>query len=194
MSALENATKDFLGPMIVGHVPTTLTPEQQKTLATWAVKTAYMLEMTFRQKYPRHVHVPGYEPSEAELTWLWNRHEPPPRSRVWLSCIDAEFKAAVRYEPSEAPLPARGREPLLGHLTTIAIGFVVLQVHTVNYVDAEHDRARWFIPPPCPPEISSSITSIWPSPLRTLQWPKECFQAEDWPRLVTWQGTLREKY
>jgi hypothetical protein len=191
MADLENGCKELLSPMIVRHEARTLGVGDQKLLATWAVKTVFMLELAFRDRYPRRRSVLGYEPSAPELAWLWMNREPPPRCRVWLACADCQFKTAVRYEHSGAPLPAPGREPLLGHLTTMAIGFVALQVHTVNFVEAEHDQARWFLPPPCPPEISNAIDSIWPQPIRAVTWPKAAFALGDWDRLVTWQGTLR---
>ena len=191
MALLEKQCKEFLLPMIMRHEKRTLSVGDQKLLATWAVKTVFMLELAFRYRYPGRRPILGYQLSEPELAWLWKKGEPPPRSRVWLACADCQFKTAVRYEHSGAPLPVPGRDPLVGHLTTIAIGFVALQVHTVNFVEAEEHRARWFLPPPCPATISKAIDPIWPDPIRTPNWPKACFAMDDWDRLVTWQGALR---
>src|SRR5262249_2754275 len=51
LSQLENAVKPILALMAVGPKPTTLTAASQKLLATWAVKTVFLLELALRQKY-----------------------------------------------------------------------------------------------------------------------------------------------
>ena len=141
-----------------------------------------MLELAFRHRYPGRRWTLGYEPSERELAWLWDKQEPPPRNRVWLACGGCQFRTAVRYRHSAAPLPVPGRVPLPGHLTTIAIGFVALQVHTVNFIEAGQNQASWLLSPPCPPVVSKALDAIWAQPIRPLNWPKGCFGVDDWDR------------
>ena len=68
MSVVENRVKEFLGPMIVRHEKTNLSLEQQQLLATWAVKTAYLVELAFHLKYPRRRPILGYFPTQQEFS------------------------------------------------------------------------------------------------------------------------------
>jgi hypothetical protein len=45
------------------------------------------------------------------------------------------------YEPSGAPLPTADGFPITGHMTTFSIGFVALQVFTVDFVAAKEHLA-----------------------------------------------------
>jgi hypothetical protein len=41
-------------------------------------------------------------------------------SHVWLACAGCQFRTAIGYEHSAAPLPVPGTVPLLGHLGPIS--------------------------------------------------------------------------
>jgi hypothetical protein len=189
LSRIEGAVVDILRPMIVRHEKTTLTVESQKRLATWAVKTVYLLEPAVRQSFPGRP-IDGFLASESERAWLFTRQEPPPRSRVWLACWDAESASALMYEPSGAPIPTRSGPPLQGQLTTFALGFVAFQVFSVDFVAAESEDAVQFHPPQPSPAIASAINLIWPS-TRSVAWPGPAIAHDEWNRLVTWEGALR---
>jgi len=190
LSRMENAVRAYLGPMASSAAPTTLDLTAQTALATWAVKTTLLLELAYRQHYPDSRPIEGYQATPQELAWLRAEGRPPPRSFVWLGCWDCQATTPLMYEPSGASLPTRDGFPLAGHLTTFALGFVAFQVFTVDFVAAdEHGAAPWngLIPS----TLTSALVRIWPAPGRPIAWPPLAFAANDWNRLVTWDGVLR---
>jgi len=189
---LERPVKPLLAPMAVSAKPTILSPANQQLIATWAVKTALLLELAFRQMYPVGRLTEGYKASEAELAWLRAKIEPPPRSRVWLGCWDCQQATPVRYSPSSAPLPTPDDSRVEGHLATFTLGFIAFQVFTVDYITAEqHHAGQWN--DHVPPSLAHALPRIWP-PLDTQQdlfWPLQAFATNDWDRLATWDSALR---
>ena len=153
------------------------------------MKTVFLYERSFRQKYATSHPHDGYEGSEAELAWLFAKRQPPPLSRVWIACADCEQRLAVRYEPSAAPLFCAAGGVLNAHITTLALGYVALQVFSVDYLEAERRGASrgW---PEIPEAIRPGIVAIWPIK-GTVEWPPPCFPRAHWDRLVTWAGALR---
>ena len=190
LSRLEAAVRPILSPMITTATPTTLDAASQALLATWAVKTVLLFELAMRQKYPSSRLTEGYRASTAELAWLWAENRPPPRALVWLACWDCRSSTAVMYEPSEAVLPAADGRPVTGHLTTLAVGFVALQVFTVDFVAAdEHGAVAWNAN--VPSSLRSTVDRIWPSRAGEIAWPRPAFAKNSWSGLVTWDGVLR---
>jgi hypothetical protein len=57
---LERPLQPVLAAMAGRAKPTVITPARQSLIATWAVKTVYLLELAIRQKYPDARPVPGY--------------------------------------------------------------------------------------------------------------------------------------
>jgi hypothetical protein len=61
----------------------------------------------------------------------------------------------IHYAPSSAPLPTPNGGEVVGHFTTLAIGFAAFQVFSVDFVEAEvpmrgacdrrerHDEGAW---------------------------------------------------
>ncbi len=193
LSRLERAVRPFLAPMAVSAKPTTLDAKRQALIATWAVKTVLLFEMAIRRMYPTGRPIQGYRASPQELAWLRANREPPPRSLVWLGCWDCQQAIPVNYAPSDAPLPMADGSPVAGHFTTLALGYVALQVFTVDFVAAEqHRAASWNTKVPA--SLAQVLIRIWPpSPLpREVSWPPQAFAREDWNRLVTWDGELRQ--
>jgi hypothetical protein len=190
LSRLENLVSPLLTPMMLTAKSTKIDQQEQKDLATWAIKTSYLLEFAVRQHYPESRPHLGYPASEPELAWLWAKQTPPPRSLVWLGCWDCRRTTPVMYEPSSTQLPGQDGHMVTGHLTTLALGFVVFQVFTVNFVFAdEHDTPSWN--PEVPVFLQHMLRRIWPAPLSPIEWPQAAFASEDWNQLVTWGGALR---
>jgi len=190
LSQLEGSVRSILSPMMLKAEPTELDPAAQELLAAWGVKTVLLLELSFRQHYPNSRLVPGYVASEAEFAWLWRERRPPPRSLVWLGCWDCRSSTPMRYEPSVAPVPSNGAS-LKGHFTTFSVGFVVFQVFTVDFVAADHDGATLWNTS-VPRSLEAALARIWPAPRRTVSWPGPMLPYDEWARLVTWDGVLRQ--
>jgi hypothetical protein len=151
LSGLERKVRPILKPMAVSATPTMINPATQELLAFWAVKTCFLLEFAFRQRYPGRRPVEGYLATQQELAWLRVRNEPPPCSMVWLGCWDCQREMPVNYEPAGAELPTADGAPVTGHFTTYTLGFVAFQVFTVDFIAAEqHGASNWNSNPPAP--------------------------------------------
>ena len=212
LSRLENEVKPVLGPMAVQCQPTVLSLAAQRLLAVWAIKTVYLMELALLRRYPSMRRVGGYQPSISETGWMLAQLEqyrpelvePPPRSMVWLACWDVRklgdvdlqsglIKGSmVKYVPSEAPLRSPKGGEVVGHFSTLSIGFVVFQVFTVDYIEADAQKAEVWNPGP-PPSVAGSIRLIWPHRLRAgeVAWPPLAFPNDNFDRLVTWDMALR---
>lgn len=206
LGALEQVVQPILEPMVVRREPTILDLASQRLLAAWAVKTLYLLELAVRQRYPGARLTEGYQPGIAEVGWLLAQLEqrpakliePPPRSMVWLACWDCETTdtvnraSMVNYAPSTAPVPTPDGGEVVGQFTTLAIGFAVFQVFTVDYVDADLRKADVWNPGP-PDSIDHAIHLVWPHRLRAsnVAWPPPAFPNDSFDQLANWNMALR---
>ncbi len=99
----------------------------------------------------------------------------------------------VHYAPSTAPLPTQdGGGEVIGQFATLAIGYAVFQVFTVDYVEAGVRRAVVWNPDP-PDSIANAVRLIWPHRLRAgaVAWPPPAFPNDSFDRLVNWDRALR---
>jgi len=179
--------------MAVERRPANLDPAAQRLIALWAAKTVLLLELAIRQMYPGEPRIEGYAPSEVELAYMRRNAEPPPRSMVWLGCWDCENSKPVVYEPSSAAVPTSDGAEVAGHLATFTLGYAAFQVFSVDFLAAEqHGAILWNTR--VPESLDQHLVRIWP-PLQPVtpivSWPPEQFGADEWPRLVTWDGKLR---
>jgi hypothetical protein len=76
MNRLETAAAPILGPMVRDIAATELTPATQRTIATWAIKTAFMLE----HLHSAHRIVPG-----AEYHRFYAMQQPPPEYTILIA-------------------------------------------------------------------------------------------------------------
>jgi hypothetical protein len=144
--------------------------------------------------------------SNAEKGWLLAQLEqwpaklpvPPPYSKVWLACWDCMAPSAVsrgsvlNYAPSAAPLPTTDGSEVVGQFTTLAVGFAVFQVFTVDFVAAEVRNAKGWNPDP-PDSIAPAIPLIWPHRLYAgdIEWPPPLIPNSSFDRLANWDMALR---
>jgi hypothetical protein len=193
LSQLENKVKPILAPMAVECRPTSLDANSQRLLATWAVKTAFLVELALRQQHPGARPVEGYVASPPEIAWLFAKLEPPPRSLVWLGCWDCQRESAFRYGPSAAPLVTADGVTVAGHFATFTLGFVAFQVFTVDFVAAdEHGAGQWNLHPPR--SLAQALARIWPQDdarPHDVAWPQQAFTRGDLDVLASWDGALR---
>jgi hypothetical protein len=193
LGPIENQAKAILLPMALEAKPTVLDAASQALLAFWAVKTVFLLEFAFRQRY-RNRSVAGYLATELEMAWLRAKEQPPPNSMVWIGCWDCEQKAPARYEPSAASVPAAMGDAVAAHVATFTLGFVAFQVFSLDFVAAEARGAdiwSWTWEPP--EALRAALPRIWPPQLVVpdVSWPPSCFRRDDWRRLVTWDEARR---
>jgi hypothetical protein len=189
LGGLEQAVQPILEPMAARGAQVTLSLDDQRMLAVWAIKTIYLVELASRQQYPDTRPVEGYAPSSAEIGWLLAQLEqrkardiePPPRSMVWLSAVDCKkpdepnSASLVLYAPSTAVVRAADGSDVAGHFTTLGIGFVAFQVFTVDFVQAERidslrtDAKAQVWNSFAPDSIAASVPRI-----SSAQWPNRC--------------------
>ena len=148
MSSLENRVKPFLEPMLTNKHGVDLDAAQQRDLARWAVMKVLLMEYAMRQRRAYLRAMTGYLPSEPELAWLYGHDDPPPRSRVWLGAFDAQNRVVVTTQSRlmmSAPASAAVSQ-IPAHLTTLTIGYVLLQVFSTNFVLADKESAADYDP------------------------------------------------
>ena len=189
MSRLENrGVKPFLEPMLTNKHAATLNETQQRNLARWAVIKVLLMEHAMRQRRAHLRPAVGYAPSDPELAWLYGNDDPPPRSRVWLGAFDARGRILVTTQsrlltsastPSAAPtVPA--------HMTTLTIGYVLLQVFSTNFVLADAGSVPAYDADP-PQPYAQALSRIWPIGRSALQWPPGTYVSpEVLDKLANW--------
>ena len=119
---------------------------------------------------------------------------------VWLACWDCKTPNAVHrasivnYAASAAPLPTPDGGEVVGQFTTLAVGFAVFQMFTVDYVQAQVRKAVvWNTDPP--DSVAHAVRLIWPQRLRAgdVMWPPPAFPNGSFDRLANWDKALRRK-
>jgi hypothetical protein len=120
MAELEERARDLLTPMLAGR-GRRLHAGGQQTLATWALKTALMLEHT-RGLQARSFPTQLYHD-------LYTRREPPASVRVWMASYAGDvpaFGQSYGLDVDLAQSPDRGVRDIFG--ATVGFGPVAFQV------------------------------------------------------------------
>ena len=131
MSSLENEARPLLLPLIQG-TPVALTAPEQLVVATWAVKTAMVFDLT---------RVTAYF-SQQERDYLYQARAQgrlgppfPPHTFVWLATCEND-KIGLSATASELSGVGRGGDgqemTVQGHVATISAGAFVTQVLIVR--------------------------------------------------------------
>jgi hypothetical protein len=187
MSDLEMRVQRYLKEMLLNCGSVTLDGIMQRDLARWAVIKVLLLERAMRQQGDRHRSTAGYEPSEAELAWLYAHPDPPPRSRVWLGAFDARRHVLATTEArniTSMPSPS-GRPLIAAHLTTLTLGYVLLQVFSTDFIRADAAGLPSFPSDPPPPH-DQAVARIWPTERSELSWPLSFVTPETLGTVVNW--------
>ncbi len=163
MSLLEEQAKPILTPMIMGEIPVRLTPASQLILATWAVKTALMLDClnTERQRvYPASVYSSFFQDRHpAPQTAVWVGAYWDPRPRFYASTQPIEMAQPPEY--TREGIVIGGRAYKKGVLSTFAANAAVFQIANML------DQTVAIRDVPDPP----GAIHIWPQTGVTFDWP-----------------------
>jgi hypothetical protein len=180
MHTLEDKVSPFLGPMLVHEGIVDLGREQQRDLARWAVTNVLLLALSMRQQHPHRRITTWYKPSEPELAWLYAKDAPPPHSRVWLGAFDAQHKILMttRAKLLSAVEAAEGAGFLPAHVSTVTIGYVLLQVYSIDYVAADARSLPAFDGSPPQPFVRA-LPRIWPTVRQNVRWPPGRYISEN---------------
>ena len=126
-----------------------------------------------RQQLPNWRAMEGYTASASELAWLSAKDEPPPRSRVWLGALDAENQRVTSTQAKLFKVDALdGGAELDAHLTTLSVGYVLLQVFSIDFTIAASRSIPEFEGKP-PTGFRTALTRIWPQERPLVNWPPE---------------------
>lgn len=117
MSDIEGEAKPILEPMIIGR-PCTLSLEDQLSVATWATKTAMVLE---------YIRSDLFVTTEEERRVLAGGHRPPDGFRVRLAAMKAVGEQGLRIATFVASSDSSEGVPDT-LCTTVVIGCLVVQV------------------------------------------------------------------
>ena len=179
MSDLETANIPIMEPMVLDN-SRFLDAAEQWAVARWALKTAMLLDSaTVAPERPMFY-------SREECVSLRQSQTIPRGTLVWLGrSLDTGFVAqssGVWFSmsaPGSKPINT-SEELILGHVTTILIGHLALQVFTMR-VPAEHGYGTISVNAGEGP-WDELLTGIWP-PCRNAYWPPLLAFTEGIPRL-----------
>jgi hypothetical protein len=173
MSVLENDTRPVLMAMVdaakAGNAPITLSLDHQVLLATWAVKTAYLIDVHRGPVVPR-----GF------LHQLGLQRRPNDYTVVWVAGFTPD--AAARAERRDLNFLTRSGEPTNNSPNAFAVTFTILNVLFQvlgNFNDSNFtvEDAR--------DQYKPALFQIWPSPVENLRWPPAFgFSAISWNGLI----------
>lgn len=171
MSALESSVGPILGPMVRDATWIRLKPPTQRLIATWAVKTAFMLQYL----HPTNRVVP-----DAEYSRFYIEQQPPMRYLVWLA-----HRASI-IGPAGVPMISASREQRIdtiqyeGGITPEWIGEMVAQGSTVWRITFTVGRVVFLIfghtfpgsfNIQVTPDLARIIQVVWPIIKRRATWP-----------------------
>lgn len=167
MSDLESEFRETCGRMILGE-PGILDVRAQQVAATWAIKTALLLELAWR-----HLDTATYAPPSHFAYLYEHQSAPPDDARVWIGAVDARStQLAWSRAASFAGQDGEGE----AYLATVAVGYLVLQTFGRDIVPFDQEAGREPGNMPVPPaRLQSFFEQIWPVQDAALMWP---------PRLV----------
>jgi hypothetical protein len=175
-SNVEQKVAKWIGKsMRTPSTPFRLDPHQRQVTATWAVKTALMLELALSKHRQR-----SFAPV-SQLNWLYNHSRypvPPPGCRVWL--FGTEVSVAPFYPTTtSATVLDHGPDVPDAYLATFTAGCVGFQVFGPDVVESPP-----VIDPPA--QFQAKMKRIWPAE-GSYRWPpaehfmaKELFHVADW--------------
>lgn len=157
MSLLEERTKPLLKPLIAGQ-DAVLDANAQKTLATWAAKTA----ITAEHLKPR----PGMiRPNECR--WIKDNLAPPEGCHVWVAAYDGHAWRELTIYQQRANLDITAingptLEPHYIKATTFGLGNLLFLILSTSW-----DKAwRQFVD-----YDTVGLRHIWPITRKPIQWP-----------------------
>lgn len=162
--------------------PLVIEKSSQATIATWAVKTALLLNIRL------HGDSEFGRIASDNLRWLYDYRDedtPPPGCKVWIAGVDAQNIQAAWSQA--ATLFADPKKPQ-AYFATFAIGYLVLQVLGRSTVEADRDQADPVSAVTPHGLVGRNLIHVWPA-TSTISWPPPNFfrrEALQW--LASWPG------
>jgi hypothetical protein len=155
MSDLETAARRIMVRPVEGR-PSILDPVAQRTMATWAVKTAMAWSLCYGGSYP--------VPTE-HYRWMRDNVEPPPNTMVLVAGYGGRRYNHLGVWKALEVVP-KGHEPsehANGYVATISAGHLVLQVLGTTFPLPERGQLG--------PGLRLVAAYLWPPLGRRIAWP-----------------------
>jgi hypothetical protein len=163
MSNLETDFETACGPMILGS-SSSLDANAQGIAATWAIKTALLLELAWR-----YLDTATYAPA-SHFAYLYEHHSAPPNDAlVWIAAVDAEAKQLAWSKAASFSDPSGEPD---AYLATVAVGYLVLQIFGRDIRPSDpatvREPHRMAV---TPQPLRSFFEQIWPIQHVLVSWP-----------------------
>jgi len=158
MGDLDGQVRHLIEPMMLGK-PRTLSPEEQVTIATWAVMKSMVLEFVWGTEQAIVF------PQEARM-FVYRQQRPPANMQIRIAAVESHgrpaliFRRVYRLRPQA---PASKTLPGLASCSTFVLGCLVVQVYGTPSIPsaapATPHRPSYFV---IYPSTGSAIS--WPPP------------------------------
>jgi hypothetical protein len=166
MSQLENDLTDNLGPQFTSTRAVRLDPSQQERTATWAIKTALLIE-TFTN-IAGDGESGAYVPTD-NLRWLAAHRSPPPGCSAWLAAIDIGTKFPS-WSQAGSVFDSRGKpKEFVATFTFGHLGFQVISGDIDN--PRLSGAAKKPLADETPDDVRAVSVNIWPGTGDDAVWP-----------------------
>lgn len=156
LSDLEDAAKAVLTPLCRGR-PTELDRQGRETLATWALKTALLLDVAqptgLRYATPH------------QYRWLFAKKRPWPGCRVWIAGYGPGGAGVFSLRGFAEPAPLPPHREVKAFVGTLAIGVLVIEVFGYPLLE---DVAMYV-----GPVWSSLFIPVWQDAPERVGWPPD---------------------
>lgn len=156
MNGIEAAARPYLSAMICGNLALSISGDAATAIATWAVKTSLMAQLT------------GAEPAALDQVYqgFYASRRPTPDCLVWAAAVDDEdwaLRAECRTALCSADgSPANTDDP--PNILTVTIGLGALLLHTI--IDPVLGNPTWNLTS----AFRGGLVPLWPDP-RAVTWP-----------------------
>lgn len=159
---MENDVSAIARPMLCGDF-VYLDKSKQSLLATWATKTAYMIDRLTDRIVPR-----GY-PMDLAI-----RRQPPNGTRVWLGAYDGSLAASAALEPlALGAVSGESQRAANGYAATFTAHKIAFQVvgHFTRGETTVKDQRHG---------LREGIVQIWPVQDSEVTWPPKLIMSDAW--------------
>lgn len=188
MRDLENDLVRIMGPCIANPERTTLNPLDQERIATWAIKTALLLEI-WTAAQGRGSYVPT-----DNLRWLATHNTPPAFAQVWMAGIHSDMK---RLAWSQSGFLALATEEKVACIATFTVGSLGFQVFARDIEDPNNPgTVRPFARLQPPQAVLDTTLNIWPGNANDVTWPRNdtVLSLDALPSWAKWPTTMFDPY
>jgi hypothetical protein len=179
MRDLENDFVALLGPQLRNERAARLNPDAQERVATWAIKTALLLQLYSIALDGKNAYAP-----QDNLTWLVDHVSPPPGSEVWFGRHNARNRQLHWSRPGA--MYWHDTTPI-SYVNTFSVGYVVFYVlgNDVQIIAGRPRLSVASLKPP--PRFSQVVVQIWPGNGDDAVWPsRESLEFDELDTFTNW--------